>query len=135
MFVALCTLPAKATRHAAAITLTSQAAVFPERRPDRLNAHGAGPLDARAFPRSSGARRRRWSHHYESAVTHIQPVGPADELVVSVSNEGAVDILAEVWLVKLSHILIPPLADDGPGAIERRAPSVPNTSIACKNIT
>jgi len=45
--------------------------------------------------------------HNESAIIHIQPVGTADELIVTVSYEWTVDILAQVWLVKSSHTLLP----------------------------
>ena len=42
-------------------------------------------------------------HHNESAVIHIEPVGTADELIGAVSGEGAVNILAQVGLVKPRH--------------------------------
>ncbi len=45
--------------------------------------------------------------HHESAVIHVQPVGTADELIVAVSYEWAVDILAKVGLVKSGHGLFP----------------------------
>ncbi len=42
-------------------------------------------------------------HDYESAIIHIEPVGAANELIGTVSNEWAVDILAQVGLVKPRH--------------------------------
>lgn len=42
-------------------------------------------------------------HHHEGAVIHIQPVGAANEFICAVSYKGAVDILAQVWLVKSRH--------------------------------
>src|SRR5271167_4254281 len=42
-------------------------------------------------------------NHNESAVIHIQPVGTTDELIGAVSGEWAVNILAQVGLVKPRH--------------------------------
>jgi len=42
-------------------------------------------------------------HHYESAIIHIEPVGAAHELIGAVSDEWAVNILAQVRLVKARH--------------------------------
>ncbi len=42
-------------------------------------------------------------HDYESAIIHIEPVGAAHELIGAVSDERAVNILAQVWLVKARH--------------------------------
>jgi len=42
-------------------------------------------------------------HHYESAIIHIKPVGAAHELIGAVSDEWAVNILAQVRLVKPRH--------------------------------
>ncbi len=42
-------------------------------------------------------------HDYESAIIHIEPVGAAHELIGTASNEWAVDILAQVGLVKPRH--------------------------------
>ncbi len=42
-------------------------------------------------------------HHYESAIIYIEPVGAAYELIGAVSDEWAVNILAQVWLVKARH--------------------------------
>jgi len=44
-------------------------------------------------------------HHYESAIIHIEPVGAAHEFIGAVSDEWAVDILAQVRLVKPRHDL------------------------------
>ena len=46
-------------------------------------------------------------HHNESPVIHIQPVGAGDELIVAISYEWAVNVLAEVGLVKSGHGLFP----------------------------
>ena len=40
-------------------------------------------------------------HHYESAVIYVQPVAAADEFIIAVSYERTVNILAQVWLVKI----------------------------------
>ena len=42
-------------------------------------------------------------HHNESAIIHIEPVGAANEFIGAVSYEGAINILAQVWLVKSGH--------------------------------
>jgi len=51
-------------------------------------------------------------HHNEGAVIHVQPVGAANELIVAVSYEWAVNVLAQVWLVKSGHRLFPFEAED-----------------------
>ena len=45
--------------------------------------------------------------HYrdESAIVHIEPIGAANELIGAVSNERAIEIAAQVWLVKSIHCI------------------------------
>ena len=45
-------------------------------------------------------------HHNEGAIIHVQPVGAADKFIGAVSRKWAVNILAQVWLVKLRHAAI-----------------------------
>ena len=42
-------------------------------------------------------------HHNEGAIIHIQPVGATDEFIGTIPNEGAVYVLAQVWLVESGH--------------------------------
>ena len=42
-------------------------------------------------------------HHNESAIIHIQPIRAANEFISAVSYERAINILAQVWLVKSGH--------------------------------
>jgi adenosine/AMP kinase len=42
-------------------------------------------------------------HHNEAAIIHVQPVGAADKFIGAVSRKWAVNILAQVWLVKTCH--------------------------------
>src|SRR5260370_5766871 len=42
-------------------------------------------------------------HHNERAIIHIHPVGATDEFIGTISNEWAVGILGQVWLVKSRH--------------------------------
>ena len=84
--------------------ITFQAEVFPECRPDQSDALGAGPLDAPVFSSFVRFCANAVDHHHdERAIIHIQPVGAADELIGAVSYEWAVDVLAQVWLVKSCH--------------------------------
>jgi hypothetical protein len=51
-------------------------------------------------------------HDNERAIIHIQPVRAADKFIATASYERAVDILAQVWLVKMGHGLFPFEAED-----------------------
>jgi len=42
-------------------------------------------------------------HHNEGAIIHVQPVRAADKFIGAVSRKWAVNILAQVWLVKTCH--------------------------------
>ena len=42
-------------------------------------------------------------HQDQCAIVHIQPIGSSHELIVVISYERAVNILAQVWLKKLCH--------------------------------
>jgi hypothetical protein len=42
-------------------------------------------------------------HHNERTVIHIQPVRTADQLIASISRERTINILGQVWLIKLCH--------------------------------
>ena len=42
-------------------------------------------------------------HHDERAVIHVQPVRAANELVVSVANEGAIKIDGQVRFMESGH--------------------------------
>lgn len=42
-------------------------------------------------------------HHHQGAIIHVQPIGAADELIVAISCKRAVNISAQVWLVKSCH--------------------------------
>jgi hypothetical protein len=55
-------------------------------------------------------------HHNERTVIHIEPVRMADQLIFSVSNERAINLLTQVWLVKSCDNVCP----DG-GTPERRS--------------
>ncbi len=52
-------------------------------------------------------------HHNESTIIHIEPVGAADELIGAVLDKWAVNILAQVWLVKARHDLCSYVFDCG----------------------
>jgi hypothetical protein len=45
-------------------------------------------------------------HHNEGAIIHVQPIGATDEFIGAVTCKWAVDILAQVRLVKLCHVAI-----------------------------
>ena len=51
-------------------------------------------------------------HAYERAIVHVQSVRAADKFIATASYERAVDILAQVWLVKMGHGLFPFEAED-----------------------
>ena len=51
-------------------------------------------------------------HHNERAIIHIQPIGTAHQFIVAVSHEWAVNVLAQIGLVKSGHRLFPLEAQD-----------------------
>ena len=42
-------------------------------------------------------------HDNKCAIIHVQPVGAANEFIGAVSDEWAINIVAQVWLVKNGH--------------------------------
>jgi hypothetical protein len=67
--------------------------------------------------------------HNESAIVHIKPIRTADELIVGVSYEWAVDVLGQVRLVKLRHGLFPLEAE----VRNVRVPNVKIEFVVCLN--
>jgi hypothetical protein len=48
-------------------------------------------------------------HHDEGAIIHVQPIRPTDELIGTISNEGAIRVAGEIRFVKTCHDFAPVL--------------------------
>ena len=47
--------------------------------------------------------KAEYHHHYQGAVSHIQPIAPSNELAKSISCKRAVGVSAKIWFVKAGH--------------------------------